>query len=85
MNNLFTSLSWWQVSLLVAYTLYTLVRAFWIFGSGLREATIGSSKDIKLYHILWAIIDIPAIILGTLFPLFKKLFGIPVIPLKKNK
>jgi hypothetical protein len=85
MNELITNLTWWQLALLGVYSLYTLIRAFWIFGSGLREATIGSSKDIQLYHILWMIIDIPAIILGTLFPLFKKLFSIPVIPLKKDR
>lgn len=84
MNALITELTWWQMGLLGVYSLYTLIRAFWIFSSGLREAMIGSNKDIKLYHILWAIIDIPAIILGTLFPLFKKIFSIPVIPLKKN-
>lgn len=85
MNLLFTILPWWQVALLGIYSLYTLIRAFWIFNVGLREATIGGNKDIKLYHILWAIIDIPAILLGTLFPLFKLLFNIPVIPLKKDK
>jgi hypothetical protein len=84
MNLLISSLTWWQIALLGIYSLYTLIRAFWIFNSGLREAMIGSSKDIQLYHILWAIIDIPAMILGTLFPLFKKLFSIPVIPLKKR-
>lgn len=84
MNTLITSLTWWQLSLLGIYSAYTLIRAFWIFNVGLRDAVIGSSKDIKLYHILWALIDIPAIFLGTLFPLFKKVFSIPVIPLKKK-
>lgn len=83
-NVLFTQLNWWELALLGIYSLYTLIRAFWIFGSGLKEATIGSNKDIMLYHILWIIIDIPAVILGSLFPLFKKLFSIPVIPLKKR-
>jgi hypothetical protein len=81
---LFSELNWIQVALLIIYAIYTLVRAFWIFNSGLRDAMIGSSKDIKLYHILWGIIDIPAIFLGTLFPVFKKVFSIPVIPLKRN-
>jgi hypothetical protein len=85
MNTIITALTWWQMALLIIYTLYTLIRAFWIFNSGLREATIGGSKDIQLYHILWMLIDIPAIVLGTLFPLFKLVFSIPVIPLKKNK
>lgn len=84
MNELITDLTWWQIALLGIYSLYTLIRAFWIFNSGLRDAMIGSNKDIKLYHILWGIIDIPAIILGTIFPLFKALFNIPVIPLKKR-
>lgn len=85
MNTIITALTWWQMGLLAIYTLYTLIRAFWIFNSGFREATIGDSKDIQLYHILWMLIDIPAIVLGTLFPLFKLIFAIPVIPLKKNK
>lgn len=85
MQTLITNLTWWQLALLGVYSLYTLIRAFWIFNIGLREAVIGDNKDIKLYHILWAIIDIPAILLGTLFPLFKLLFNIPVIPLKKDK
>lgn len=84
MTTLITDLTWWQVGLLAIYTLYTLIRAFWIFGEGLRSATIGNSKDIKLYHILWMIVDIPAIILGSIFPVFKKVFSIPVIPLKKD-
>jgi hypothetical protein len=84
MNTLFTALTWWEIALLGIYSLYTLIRAFWIFNSGLREAMIGDNKDIKLYHILWGIIDIPAIFLGTLFPFFKKVFSIPVIPLKKR-
>lgn len=84
MNDLIADLTWWQTALLGIYSLYTLIRAFWIFNSGLRDAMIGSNKDIKLYHILWGVIDIPAIILGTIFPLFKMLFNIPVIPLKKR-
>jgi hypothetical protein len=84
MSILFTALTWWQIGLLAIYTLYTLIRAFWIFDAGFRSAMIGSDKDIKLYHILWAVIDIPAIVLGTLFPVFKKIFNIPVFPLKKN-
>ncbi|MEH7782718.1 hypothetical protein CN526_26975 [Bacillus wiedmannii] len=86
MSTLITDLTWWQMSLLGIYTLYTLIRSFWIFNSGLKEATIGyGAKSIKLYHILWAVIDIPAILLGTLFPLLKLLFSIPVIPLKQDK
>lgn len=77
-------LAWYWFALLLLYTAYTLIRAFWIYGAGYREAMIGSSKDIKLYHILWGIIDIPAIILSSIFPLFKLLFNIPVIPLKKR-
>lgn len=84
METLFTELAWWQISLLGIYSLYILIRAFWIFNSGLRDAMIGSNKDIKLYHILWGIIDIPAIILGTIFPVFKLLFNIPVVPLKRK-
>ncbi|PEF30312.1 hypothetical protein CON39_11610 [Bacillus thuringiensis] len=86
MNTLITDLTWWQISLLGIYSLYTLVRAFWIFNSGLKNATIGyGAKSVKLYHILWMILDIPAIALGTLFPLLKRMFSIPVIPLKSDK
>lgn len=75
-----------QTYCLTIYTLYTLIRAIWIFNSGLREATVGRyAENIKLYHILWGIIDIPAIILGTFFPVLKLLFAVPVIPLKQKK
>lgn len=70
--------------LLGIYSLYTLIRAFWIFNTGLKEA-LGIHKDIMLYHIIWGIIDIPAMILGKLFYLFKFMFNIPVIPLRKDK
>jgi hypothetical protein len=65
------------------YSLYTLIRAFWIFNTGLKNA-LGIYKDVMLYHIIWGIIDIPAIILGKLFYVFKILFNIPVVPLKKK-
>lgn len=86
MSALITELTWWQFAMLGIYSIYVVVRAFWIFNSGLKLATVGyGAKSIKLYHILWAIIDIPAIILGTIFPVLKAVFSIPVIPLKQDK
>jgi hypothetical protein len=66
------------------YLLYTLIRAFWIFNSGIKEA-LGIYEDVMLYQILWGIIDIPAMILGKLFYIFKFLFNVPVVPLKKKR
>lgn len=85
MNVLISELLWWQTALLGIYSLYTLARAIWIFNEGLKDAVLGYGNTIKLYHILWAIIDIPAIILGMLFPFLKMLFSIPIFPLKEKK
>jgi hypothetical protein len=85
MDILITQLTWWQASLLLTYTLYTLFRAFCIFNDGLKYSLLGCSDVIKLYHVLWFIIDIPAIILGKLYPLLKFVFCIPIFPLRKDK
>jgi hypothetical protein len=84
MSTLVSDLAAWQWFLLVIYALYTLGRAVWIFNSGLRDALLGYGDTIKLYHILWTIVDIPAILLGKFFPVLKAIFNIPVIPLKKE-
>jgi hypothetical protein len=71
--------------LLGIYSLYTLVRAWSYFNDGIKMGLLGyGAEDIKLYHILWGIIDIPAMILGSLFPVLKFFFNIPVFPLKKR-
>jgi hypothetical protein len=86
MNTLFIDLTWWQYALLAIYTLYTLFRAFYIFDMGLKDAIIGHGQnEVKLYHLLWSIVDIPAIVLGKLFPLIKFLFSVPILRINREK
>jgi hypothetical protein len=85
LNAMLSQLLWWQWSILVIYTLYTFIRALWIFNDGLREALIGESNHIKLYHVIWGLIDIPAIILGKLFPVLKMIFNVNLFPLNEKK
>ena len=85
MNTPLGLLPGWLVILLVLYAIYTIIRAIWIWGAGWKEANfINGGDDIKLYHILWSIVDVPAIILSILVPILKFFFNIPVYPRKKN-
>ena len=85
MYTLFMELTWWQAGLLLIYITYTIIRALQIYNEGTKEALIGDSCCLRLYHILRAVIDIPALILGTFFPILKKVFSVPIAPLKTKK
>lgn len=68
----------------IIYGIYTLIRAYQYFSYGIKD-TFSIKNAIHLYHILWMIIDIPAMVLGKLYHVLKFCFNIPVIPLKRDK
>lgn len=82
---LFVSLTWWQVGLVILYVIYTIIRSIWIFNDGLTDALLGGKKQIKLYHLIWSVIDIPAILLGKFFPVLKKLFNVTLLDWEKKE
>jgi hypothetical protein len=86
-NTLWTALTWWQVSLVAILTVYTFIRAFFIYENGsYKSVLLGyNANSIKLYHIIWFLIDIPAAILGLFFPIIKAVFSLDVIPLRQKK
>lgn len=85
MNTLFVELTWWQIAIVLIYTLYTLIRAYFIYAEGFLSATLAYGDTLKLYHILWAVIDIPAIIIGMFYPVLKYLFSVPIFDWKKKQ
>lgn len=86
LNLLTNQLTWWQLSLVSIFTIYTLLRAWHIYEVGYKYSLLGyGAKSVKLYHIIWFIVDIPAVILGQFFPLIKFLFSVDVFPLKQDK
>lgn len=68
----------------IIYGLYTLIRAYQYFSYGIKD-TFSIKHTIHLYHILWMVIDIPAMVLGKLYHVLKFFFNIPVIPLKRDR
>lgn len=68
----------------IIYGIYTLIRAYQYHVDGIK-GTFNIRNTIHLYHILWMVIDIPAIILGKLYHVLKFFFNIPVIPLKRDR
>lgn len=86
MDALISELTLMQTLLIVYYVVYTLIRAIWILCFGLKVVAFrNGATSIKLYQIIWVIIDIPAIILSMIFKAFKFLLLIPVIPLRQDK
>lgn len=92
LNFLWTELTWWQLSLLAIYTLYTLFTSFHIhdyidgfgFVKGTRHMYTNHKDELLLYHIIFFIINIPAYLLGSTFPFFKKVFAIKIFKFKKE-
>jgi hypothetical protein len=86
MNTLITDLTWWQVGLLVVYIIYSCFRGWHFFAEGFKEAAFGyKAKEVKLYHIIWMVVDIPSIIIGRIFPFIKAILSIKVCNLKQDK
>lgn len=86
MSALFISLTWWQVALLGLYVLYTLIRAFKYFVDGVKESLLGYKQvEIKLYHIILFVIDIPSIVMGRFYHVLKRIFSFKLYTLKEEK
>jgi hypothetical protein len=83
---LFVSLTWWQVGLLVIYLIYILFRARSIYAYGMKGSFIDySEKAVKLYHVIWAVIDIPAILIGKFFPVLRAIGDINLYKFKEEE
>lgn len=68
------------------YLFYILLRTVWFLYAGLIPAIVGKKEtNIRIYHILLIILDIPAIILFFTISLLITLFSIPIMPLRKMK
>lgn len=90
----FIDLTWWQMLLWVAYAFYFLARAYTVweevthygFKKGYKNILVGQyKKDLRLYHIIRMIFDVPPMILGITFPTFKKIFGFKLYTFKDDK
>jgi len=83
---LFINLTWWQVGLMIIYLIYIICRSISIYRYGLKGSYIDyGEKSIKLYHIIWAVIDIPAIVLGKFFPVLHAIFSVDIYYFKEKK
>jgi hypothetical protein len=88
------SLTWWQMILWIVYAIYFLLRAYDVwdevteygFKKGYKHILIGQyKKDLRLYHVIRMIFDIPPMIIGITFPTFKKLFSLKLYTFKDEK
>lgn len=88
----FLSLTWWQMILWVAYTIYFLVRSHTIWEAttddgitkGYKEVFIGRDKYLRLHHIVRMLLDIPPMSVGLFFPVIKKFFRYAYTSLKRR-
>jgi hypothetical protein len=90
----FINLTWWQFTLVIAYTLYFCVRAyaFWeeqsdnkSFWKGYRRVIFGFDKAFRVYHIVRILFDIPPAIIGLTFPLLRKVLAFKIYEFKDER
>lgn len=89
----FISLTWWQMSLWVAYTLYFIARSWRIWEEtnwygikkGYKNVFIGEDKHFRLYHVVRTILDIPPMIVGLFFPAIKKVLSVKLYTFKEEE
>lgn len=86
------NLTWWQMILWVAYLLYFLIRTYGYWNEtqgglrkGYRSMIFGNSKEIRLYHILLIIFDLPPAIIGLMFPTLRKILAFKIYEFKDVK
>ncbi|EKS8371769.1 MULTISPECIES: hypothetical protein [Bacillus cereus group] len=88
----FLSLTWWQMILWVAYTIYFLIRSHTIWeatiddgiAKGYKEVFIGRDKYLRLHHIVRIFLDIPPMAVGLFFPIIKKVLSLRLYEFKKE-
>jgi hypothetical protein len=87
----FWYLPWWAQILWVVYTIYFVCRV-WTIGfnaidngvfKGFKKTFIGYSDALYLGHIVWIIIDIPPIIVGSLLPFIRDVLTLKVHKFKR--
>jgi hypothetical protein len=88
----FTSLTWWQMIIWVAYLIYFLGRSWKVWDAcrdlgikkGYKWVFFGSNpKVFRLYHLIRMILDIPPLAVGLLFPVIKAIFRIKLYEFKQ--
>lgn len=68
----------------IAYVIYTLIRAHSYWEEGVKETLIGWRRyDLRLYHIIWFIIDIPAVFIGRIYHVFARIFSVKLYTFAK--
>lgn len=86
------SLPWWAAILWVLYLIYFIVRAcnIWYYTNeyglikGYKYVFFGDDpKDIRLYHLMRILFDVPPAIIGLSFPFVKAVFKMKVYTFKK--
>lgn len=86
MSALFISLTWWQMAILGIYFIYTLVRGTFYFNDGVKETLLGFRKrELRLYHIILLVIDLPSMVLGRFYHVIKFIFSAKLYTFKEKK
>jgi|GEM_PF-6305177 len=89
----FIELPWWAMLLWFVYALYFFIRAYHVWDEtsdqglvkGYRRVFFGHEKDVRLYHIIRIILDIPPALVGLFFPLLRFLFHLKVYTIRDGK
>jgi len=89
----FIELPWWAMILWVCYLLYFISRAYSIWyettQNGLKEGYkrefFGYEKDVRLYHIVRIIFDVPPALLGLTFPIIKSVLRLKLYTFKQKE
>ncbi|MDH6674278.1 hypothetical protein M2277_004970 [Paenibacillus sp. LBL] len=89
----FTELPWWGMTLWGLYTIYFILRAWYVWSEtsengllkGYKIVFIGEyEKTLRLYHLLRMIFDIPPAILGLVFPICRTIFTLKIYEFNKE-
>lgn len=89
----FKALPVWLAVLAIVYAIYFFVRAYNIWEhtrdrgirKGYRRVFFGYGNDIRIYHLIRIVFDIPPAIVGLLFPLVRKIFALKIYTFKKQE
>jgi hypothetical protein len=89
----FTDLTWWQMVLWAIYVIYFVVRSWQVWDEttsngiikGYRSVYFGYKREIRIYHLIRMILDIPCLVVGLFFPLLRKIFAFKIYTFKETK
>lgn len=90
--NKFIALTGWQMVLWVVYLIYFVARtyAYWEAASdkgvwkGYRYVLIGKDTHLRLFHIIWGIIDVPMAAIGLFLPIITHTLTFKIYQFKKQ-